>query len=226
MQAEQAKGGNRTANTPAPENPNFIYAILRQHRRFESLRSFTLEQGQEELDRENRLRKDRGDDSPKVSFSMLEMQRPPRATLPMPPTPSSPDAFEIGDDSDSDEAPEADEANTSEGAEPLPASPASPAPPTSPTSPTAASPTNMSRAASAEGSAEDAVPLQLRGMSEKARGKLPEGAFQRQGSTTSIGSHVSGAAAAAAPAVVGAAGFVPTAAWVWGGLHSLQTPCS
>lgn len=182
-------------------NPNFIYAILRQHKRFEALRNFTLEQGQEELDRENRLRKDRGEGiegSPKVSFSMSEMQRPRRVPE-TPTTPTSPGAFEIGDDSDEED----DEPNPEKKSEEAPTSPIV-------TSPIVASPTTMSRPESASESAEDAVPLQLRGMSEKARGKLPEGAFQRQGSTTSLAGHVSGAATPTA-----GFGFVPTHAWVF-----------
>lgn len=167
-------------------NPNFIYAILRQHKRIEALRNFTLEQGQEELDRENRLRKDRGEgveNSPKVSFSMSEMQRPKREPE-TPTTPASPGAFEIGDDSDE------------EGEENKPANSGS-----EPTSPQVTSPSE---------SPEDAVPLQLRGMSEKARGKLPENAFQRQGSTTSLANHVSGVATP----TVGGAGFVATHTWL------------
>jgi len=55
---------------------------------------------------------------------------------------------------------------------------------------------------------EDAVPIQVRGMSEKARGKLPEGAFQRQGSTTSLASHVS--SSVAVPSI----GFAPSTEWI------------
>ncbi|KAF8253145.1 hypothetical protein K440DRAFT_643140 [Wilcoxina mikolae CBS 423.85] len=177
-----------------PTNPNFVYAVLRQHKRFEALRNFTLEQGQEEVDRENRLRKDRGEGiegSPKVSFSMSEMQRPRRVPE-TPTTPTSPGAFEIGDDSDEED----DESNSAKKSEETPASPITPS-------------TTTSRPESASESAENAVPLQLRGMSEKARGKLPEGAFQRQGSTTSLAGHVSGAAT---PTV--GSGFVPTHAWI------------
>lgn len=32
----QVAGGGRAADTPAPDKPKFIYAILRKHRRFES----------------------------------------------------------------------------------------------------------------------------------------------------------------------------------------------
>lgn len=185
-------------------NPHFIYAILRQHKRFEALRDFTLEQGQEEIDRENRLKKDRGEgveSSPKASFSMSEMQRPKKGGGSEPP--SSPDAFEIGEDSDDEEEEGGRE-------EPKPAK-TNESVPTSPRSPMVASPTAMSETASTSGQAEDAVPLQLRGMSEKARGKLPEGAFQRQGSTTSLANHISSVAALP----TSGSGFVPTPAWVY-----------
>jgi hypothetical protein len=172
------------ANNSSVANPNFIYAILRQQKRIEALRNFTLEQGQEEVDRENRLRKDRGESSPKVSFSMSEMQRPKQEPE-TPTTPASPGAFEIGDDSDE----EGEEAGKPAKKNEL-----------TPTSPVT-SPLQEDA---------DAVPLQLRGMSEKARGKLPENAFQRQGSTTSLANHVSGVATP----TTGGAGFVPTHAWV------------
>lgn len=183
-----------------PANPNFIYAILRQHKRFEALRNFTLEQGQEELDRENRFRKDRGDDSsPKVSFSMSEMQRPLR----VPETPSTLSHFEIGEDSESET-----EEGSPESKKPTKKNSETPQSPSSVTSPTAST-----------SDAEDVVPMQLRGMSEKARGKLPEGAFRRQGSTASLGSHVSGIATP----IAGGFGFIPSNAWVRPLLSHLQS---
>jgi len=49
----------------------------------------------------------------------------------------------------------------------------------------------VSRTASISSSVDDAVPMQVRGMSEKARGKMPAGTptFSRQNSTTSLGSY-------------------------------------
>lgn len=156
------------------------------------------------MDRENRLKKDRGEgveSSPNV-FSMTEMRRPKRGEAPDTPTaPSSHDAFEIGEDSDDDEGEDEEgkkEPKSAKTNEPVP------------TSPIVTPPRAMSETASTSAQAEDAVPLQLRGMSEKARGKLPEGAFQRQGSTTSLSNHVSGAATP----TTGGTGFVATAAWV------------
>ena len=191
-------------------NPNFVYAILRQYKRFEALRNFTLEQGQEELDRENRFRKDRGTDesSPKVSFSMSEMQRPSgRHAQEVPTTPMTPSHFEIGGDSDSE-----DEDNKP--ASPSEARKSPPRGEESPQSPSVASPP------SSETEVENAVPQQMRGMSEKARGKLPEGSFRRQGSTTSLGSHAS----VASTPTAGGFGFIPSDAWVRSQIDSSFCP--
>lgn len=58
---------------------------------------------------------------------------------------------------------------------------------------------------------DESVPHQLRGLSEKARGKMPAGqaAFSRQNSTTSLSSYV-----ATTSLPINPSGFVPTAAWV------------
>ncbi|CCX09737.1 high-temperature-induced dauer-formation protein-domain-containing protein [Pyronema domesticum] len=219
-------------------NSNFIYALLRSHKRFEALRTFTLEAGQEALDRENMLRKDRGEpgviESPKVSFSMSEMQRPRRPPTmsepgtPMTPhNPSAPDAFEIGDDSDEEDEDEgaatsaasAASSRIQQSSSPAAEDPRSPTD-TTPSGTEAATPeTSQSPSVTGEGDTEDAVPLQLRGMSEKARGKLPEGAFQRQGSTTSLASHMSGTATP-----IGF-GFSPSQGWIdsWLPLLPLHT---
>lgn len=66
-------------------------------------------------------------------------------------------------------------------------------------------------------SAADSLPQQLRGMSEKARGKMPAGklTFSRQNSSASMGSHAVGSAPSPGPG--GGPGmfpFVPTAAWI------------
>ncbi|KAI5780872.1 high-temperature-induced dauer-formation protein-domain-containing protein [Geopyxis carbonaria] len=185
-------------------NPNFIYAILRSHKRFEALRNFTLEKGQEEINRENMTRKDRGEgiDSPKMSLS--EERPPPPPSRPDSP-PMSPGAFEIGGSDSDSESDSDDDDTTSKTA-------AIPTPTTTTGTPLVESPTNTappSRSASISSTIlDDAVPLQLRGMSEKARGKLPEGAFRRQGSTTSLSSHVS------TPITPTGAGFVPTPHWL------------
>ncbi|RPB12432.1 hypothetical protein P167DRAFT_587994 [Morchella conica CCBAS932] len=174
------------------ENPNFIYVLLRSHKRFEALRNFTLESGQEEIDRQNRLRKDRSEN---------ESQSPPKMPLNEElhvqaqgtgsDTPTPPSQFEIGDDDDSED--EVKHKNQSSAA----------------SSGAVASPPQKPRNPSLSSSVEDAVPLQLRGMSEKARGKLPEGSFQRQGSTTSLASHISTNSPATS-----ATGFTPSTAWI------------
>lgn len=66
-----------------------------------------------------------------------------------------------------------------------------------------------SRASSVSSAIDDAVPVQVRGMSEKARGKMPAGipTFSRQNSTTSLGSH--------SAAGLGADGlFEPSVDWI------------
>ena len=66
-----------------------------------------------------------------------------------------------------------------------------------------------SRNASISSSNEESLPTQLRGMSEKARGKMPAGqpSFSRQNSTTSLNNH---AATISSPT----SGFDPTAHWI------------
>jgi cobalamin biosynthesis Mg chelatase CobN len=167
-------------------NPSFIYAILRSKKRIDALRSFTLESGQEELERQRRHQKDQPNDSSLASrASSMESARSPLSISARTPTlsdvPENSDAFAIGEDEDSEEEVE----------------------------PRAAPSQRTSRAQSASSSVDDAVPLQLRGMSEKARGKMPAGTptFSRQGSTTSLNSH---GASVMSPGI----GFMPSVAWV------------
>lgn len=96
--------------------------------------------------------------------------------------------FAIGDDEDSD----AEESHPS----------------TTPQSPVHA-PSGTSRSGSIASSIDESVPMQLRGMSEKARGKMPVGqpAFSRQNSTASLSS-------LAIPVMGTADLFTPSAAWV------------
>lgn len=143
------------------------------------------------------MRKDQGETglegSPKVSLSEDRvMQRSPTPEEQSTP----PSAFEIGDDDDSENEEEDKPANKKS------------SPPQSPTSGHERKNSMADSVTSIAESVEDAVPMQVRGMSEKARGKLPEGAFQRHGSTTSLASHVS--STATAPNM----GFAPTNQWV------------
>ncbi|KIV86293.1 hypothetical protein PV11_01911 [Exophiala sideris] len=150
-------------------NPNLIYAVWRSRKRIEALRAFTLEGGQAELEHAAQRRKeeasnDVGNDlsrsSTRESFS-----RPTRGVPASPGPESAVDGtFAIGDsdDSENEEAPTPSRSTQS---------------------------MRTSRTPSvASSSVADDVPIQLTGMSEKARGKMPAGSstFSRQNSTTSL----------------------------------------
>jgi len=178
------------ANT-LPGNPNFIYAVLRNKRRFEALRSFTLESGQAEIERRNRRRKESANDSTDSleAFSRrtsVESIRSPsgshRRSSTLSNVPEEESAFAIGDDDD----------DTDDDHHPTPAQS-----------------TPSERPSSVSSTIDDAVPVQLRGMSEKARGKMPAGTptFSRQNSTTSLSSY-----AAAGLAANGS--FEPSPQWI------------
>lgn len=120
--------------------------------------------------------------------SSVESLRSPTVAQPKTPTlsdvPEEDATFAIGDDedeSDQDERPTPAQSSPSE---------------------------NPSRASSVA-SVEDAVPTQVRGMSEKARGKMPAGvpSFSRQNSTTSLASY-----SAAGQSLPGS--FEPSAQWI------------
>lgn len=173
-------------------NSVLIYVVLRSRRRIEALRAFTLEGGQQEIERAARRRKE-GLESHHTDSSSSLVRSNASDTL-NPPTRTNTDnsidgavvdgTFAIGDDDDSDEGPD--------GPTPSQSSPS----------------IRDSRAPSiASSSADDALPLQLRGMSEKARGKMPAGAqsFSRQNSTTSLSRGMTGAQTG---------GFTPTPEWI------------
>nr|CAD70904.1 conserved hypothetical protein [Neurospora crassa] len=173
------------------KNPHFIYAIIRNRKRFEALRSFTLESGQEEIERRNRKRKEAAASNDPLETnstrSSLESLRSPTTSITQVPTlhdvPED-GAFAVGDDDDSD---------NEQRPTPSPSSHSE----------------NPSRASSVEPHADGSgVPRQLRGMSEKARGKMPAGPrFSRQNSTTSLsGYSISGQSQTGA--------FEPTAEWI------------
>ncbi|KAI1468434.1 high-temperature-induced dauer-formation protein-domain-containing protein [Daldinia caldariorum] len=176
------------------KNPHFIYLILKNRKRFEALRSFTLENGQEELERRNRRRKEAGQSLDPLDASSrrssVDSLRSPVTTQPRTPTlsnvPEEDATFAIGDaEDDSDEE---------DDSRPTPAQ---------------SSPSENPSRASSVADVEDAVPTQLRGMSEKARGKMPAGVptFSRQNSVTSLGSY--SGAGQSAPGV-----FEPSAEWI------------
>ncbi|PNY25332.1 Ubp5-interacting protein [Tolypocladium capitatum] len=149
-------------------NPELILAVVKNKKRIEALRTFTLESGHEEIERRNRRRKDSGGhgdsgDSGSVRSSLDSARSPPTRTQTLEEVPED-GTFTIGDDEDdSDEDPQ-------------------PTPAHSTTS------ENQSQASSTV-NVDDAVPVQLGGMSEKARGKMPAGArsFSRKNSTASLG---------------------------------------
>lgn len=174
------------------KNPELILAILKNKKRIDALRSFTLESGQEEVENRNRRRKDQGSHFDSLDAgsgrSSLESARSP-TTAPSRTHAleevSEDGAFAIGDDEDdSDEEPQ-------------------------PTPAQSTASDNPSRASSVA-NAEDAVPVQLRGMSEKARGKMPAGSqsFSRQNSSTSLGAY------SASSQAQGSRAFEPTAMWI------------
>ncbi|KAF3770686.1 hypothetical protein M406DRAFT_285421 [Cryphonectria parasitica EP155] len=168
------------------KNPIFVTTIMRNRKRFEALRNFTLESGQEEIERRNRRRKDaRASSDIDSTRSSAESLRSPVGSHSRAPAlsnvPEEDGTFTIGDEEeDSDEErPTPSQSDPGE---------------------------NPSRASSV---VEDAVPTQLRGMSEKARGKMPAGMqnFSRQNSMTSLsGYSVSGQSQSGQ--------FEPTAQWI------------
>jgi hypothetical protein len=179
------------------ENPKFISSILKHRKRFEALRSFTLESGQEEIERIKQRRKEasNGDDlrSPvSTRADSIDTIRSPISA--MTPTlsnvPEEDGAFTIGDDEDSDADEDESMVHTSQ-----------------------SSTSRHSRTPSVSSSVDSAVPTQLRGMSEKARGKMPIGTptFSRVNSMSSVTSH----ATLSSPAV-----FIPSPQWVRKSLFS------
>ncbi|KAH7413795.1 high-temperature-induced dauer-formation protein-domain-containing protein [Phaeosphaeria sp. MPI-PUGE-AT-0046c] len=167
-------------------NPNLIYAIVRSRKRFQALRDFTLESGQEELERQNQQRKDSIADLQRTN-SIDSIRSPTVSRTPtLGNVPEENSAFAIGDDDDDDS--DADVPSATE-------------PPQSPS--------GASRAASTASSIDESVPLQVRGMSEKARGKMPVGqpTFSRTNSMTSLSN-------VATPALATNEFFTPSATWV------------
>lgn len=187
---------SNTSNLVFAGNGNFINAIIKSKKRFEALRSFTLESGQEEIERLNQRKKDLAEVSEKTSSpahpsrnSSVESPRTPQSvrTPALSNVPEEDGTFAVGDDEDSD---------NEDDRELLP-------------TPSHSSPSaHNSRTPSVSSSADEPLPTQLRGMSEKARGKMPAGqpSFSRQNSTTSLSSH---------PAIVpSTSSFNPSALWV------------
>ena len=176
-------------------NPKFLTAILKTRKRFEALRSFTLESGREEIERLSQLQKESSDGSEQISSparstrnGSVESLRSPSSARPpsLSDVPEEGGTFSIGDDDDSEDDDHTFQATPSQ------------------SSPSA----HDSRSPSID-SVDDAVPMQLRGMSEKARGKMPVGqtSFSRVNSMSSISSRT-------AAIISTSSGFTPSAHWV------------
>jgi len=179
-------------------NPNLIYAIVRSRKRFQALRDFTLESGQEEIERQNQQRKESTADLQRTN-SIDSIRSPTVSRTPtLGNVPEENSAFAIGDDDDSD----AEEQLSAE-------------PPQSPPQ-SASGASRAASIASLASSVDESVPLQVRGMSEKARGKMPVGqpTFSRQNSMTSLSS-------AATPAFATNEFFTPSAQWLENWLSEL-----
>ena len=158
--------------TRASGNPNFVYAVLRNKKRFAgklrfiaaqsyrllliALRSFTLESGREEIERINRQQKEHSNEQ-----SILTPLDSQRGSVDGGRSPSTSHQRSLSDvPEDGTFAIGGDEDDDSDG-EPRP-------------TPTESTPSKQaSRASSVSSGGDDAVPTQLRGMSEKARGKMP-----------------------------------------------------
>lgn len=182
-------------------NRRFIEIVVRHRARFEALRDFTLEGAQEELHRQAQMRKDlaSGGDgvrSPVRAASLDSLRSPVSARTPSLGNVPEDSAFAIGDEETSDDESEM---------QPTPSR----------------SSVQSSRAASISSPTDvaQAVPIQLGGMSEKARGKMAagQGSFSRQqsrnASTTSLAS-ISNAISNQETSVSSAGGFIATSAWV------------
>ena len=177
------------------DNKIFIQGVFKSRKRFEALRSFTLESGQLEIERLKQRSKEAAEVShPPASptrtsrnSSVDSIRSPLSARTPtLSNVPEEGGAFAIGDDDESEDE-EQEVLRTP-----------------SQSSPSA----HTSRNASISSSNGEPLPTQLRGMSEKARGKMPAGqpSFSRQNSTTSLNNH---AATISSPT----SGFEPTAYW-------------
>ncbi|KAJ5794668.1 hypothetical protein N7457_001267 [Penicillium paradoxum] len=172
------------------DNPYLVYSILKYKQRFEAVRAFTLESGQQEIERQNEKRKASSSSdmamSPTFSQSEDDLHTPSGARSPLTRIPEENSPFAIGDD-DSDDEHDQDGART---------------PSQSPSAQT-------SRRPSAASTTDENGVQQVRAMSEKARGKKPAGhpPFSRQNSMTSQTSM-------SALFTPSACGFTPTVPWL------------
>ena len=171
----------------ALENPYLVYVILKHKQRFEAVREFTLESGQQEIERQKEKWKagigpHDTPTSPTLSQSEDDLHQPSGARSPLTQIPEENSAFAIGDDDSDDEGQH---------------------------TPSQCSPSTQTSRRPSIASTTDETSSQIRGMSEKARGKKPAGqpSFSRQNSMTS---QTSMSALFMSPSM----GFAPTVAWV------------
>ena len=161
------------------ENPNLIYSVLRARKRVEALRIFSLEGGQQEIENMERNKKD---GMASISENLASPITPVAPNRPSAQTAAvEEDTFTIGDSDDSDHEDQ-------------------------PT-PSQSDATSVHNSRTPSIASQDEVPIQLRGLSEKARGKMPAGAptFSRQNSTTSLASPTT---------FTSRSGFRPTTDWL------------
>ncbi|KAJ5524203.1 hypothetical protein N7513_009323 [Penicillium frequentans] len=169
------------------ENRYLVYAILKYKQRFEAIRAFTLESGQQEIERQREKRKVRETpadviSSPSLSHSEEDLHTPSGARSPLTRIPEENSAFAIGDDDSDDDGED---------------------------TPSQSSPSAQTSRRPSFASTTDENGSQLRGMSEKARGKMPAGrpSFSRQNSMTSQTSM-------SALFIASSTGFTPTVSWL------------
>jgi hypothetical protein len=164
---------------------------LKYKQRFEAVRAFTLESGQQEIERQNEKKKAGSISdlaiSPTLSQSEEDLHTPSGARSPLGRIPEENSPFAIGGDDSDDE-------RDIEGTQ----------------TPSQSSPSaqNSRRPSMASTLDENGIQM-VRGMSEKARGKKPAGhpPFSRQNSMTSQTSMT-------ALFTPSASGFTPTVHWV------------
>ncbi|KAJ6186038.1 Nuclear pore complex component [Penicillium mononematosum] len=170
------------------DNPYLVYSILKYRQRFEAVRAFTLESGQQEIERQNERRKAGSSSdvaiSPTLSQSEDDLHTPSGARSPLTRIPEENSPFAIGDDDSDDEREE-------EGAQ---------------TPSQSSFSAQTSRRPSTTSTMDENGVQQVRAMSEKARGKKPAGhpPFSRQNSMTICLLY----------SPPSASGFTPTVPWL------------
>jgi hypothetical protein len=177
-------------------NRRFVDIVCRTHKRFEALRDFTVDGALSEVDRINQERKDRngsisGITSPTRGASMDSIRSPASSRSPSLGNVPEHGAFAIGDDDVDDDDDDED-------------------PETPINSPHARSHSNASA------SMDDAVPVQTRSMSEKARGKQPVGqsSFSRSTSRTASNTSLASLQTQTPHPLTASTQFTPTAEWL------------